>query len=153
MPRDASVLRGKIPYNSKSRNLGGFVEILAPGVFADSLRQGGYDGDVIARYEHDSRGLLGRRSAGTLRLSDGPEALRYDVDLPDTSVGRDVATLAERGDLNGTSFSFIVENYERDEDWSVTPEGVLLRVVKRAQIAEVSPVATPAYPASELTAA
>lgn len=146
-------LKGSIPYNSKSVELWGFVEMMAPGCFAESLRNGGYQGDVIARYEHDSRGLLGRRSSGTLRLDDSAAALTYEVDLPKTSVGADVAVLAERGDLKNTSFCFIVEDYERDEQWAVTPEGILLRTVMKAQICEVSPVAEPAYPAATVAPA
>lgn len=156
MPRDdmpkPKTLKGKIPYSSKSRNLG-FYEILAPGCFGESLRAGGFEGDVLARYEHDSRMLLGRRSAGTLRLQDSPGALNYECDLPATSCGADVAHLAERGDLKNSSFCFIVEDYERDEKWDVTPDGQLIRTILRAELMEVSPVADPAYPEATVSVA
>ena len=156
MPLDGkpTKLKGRIPYNSKSRSLGGyFTEILAPGVFTESLKNGGYEGDVIARYEHDSRALLGRRSTGTLRLDEREDELRYEVDLPETTVGADVGALAQRGDLKHTSFCFLVEDYDKGENWAVLPDGTLLRTILKAELIEVSPVAEPAYPGSGLTAA
>lgn len=147
---EPDVLNGRIPYNSRSEDLG-FFEILDPGCFAESLAQGGGGGDIIARQEHDSRLLLGRRSAGTLRLTDGPDALRYQVDLPATSAGIDCGISAKRGDLINTSFCFYVENPDEDEEWSVEDGGALVRRIKRAQIIEVSPVAMPAYSASSVS--
>lgn len=145
------ILGGTIPYNSRSEDLGGFKETLDPGCFSESLAAGGGGGDVIARQEHDSRLLLGRRSAGTLRLVDGPDALRYEIDLPSTQAGVDCGVSAARGDLKNTSFCFYIEDPEEDEDWSVEPDGTLLRTIRRAQIIEVSPVAFPAYPASSIS--
>ena len=103
------------------------MEILHPGCFTDSLRAGGWGGDVVARVEHDPRLLIGRRSAGTLRLTDSATVLRYEVDLPDTSCGRDTAELCARGDLVATSFSFIVEDPERDLSWEIEADGTLVR--------------------------
>jgi HK97 family phage prohead protease len=151
MPERVEILYGTIPYNSRSEDLMGFFETLAPGCFADSLSAGGGGGDVIARQEHDSRLLLGRRSAGTLRLIDGSDALRYEVDLPENTAGIDCGISAARGDLKNTSFCFYVEDPEEDEEWSVAEDGSLNRTVKRAQIIEVSPVAMPAYPASSVS--
>ena len=144
-----NTLTGRIPYNSRSLDLG-FYEMLAPGCFTASLNAGGANGDVIARLEHDSRWLLGRRSAGTLRLNDTPEALTYEVDLPETQAGADCMTSTARGDLKNTSFCFYIENPEQDETWSIDAAGNLMRTVLRAQITEVSPVAEPAYPASSI---
>jgi hypothetical protein len=57
--------------------------------------------DITANHEHDPRLYLGRTSAGTLRFEDSPTELRYEVDLPDTSAGRDVANLARAGRPQG----------------------------------------------------
>jgi HK97 family phage prohead protease len=49
-------------------------------------------------------------SAAELRVvsDDGKpkRLLKVDIELPDTTVGRDVAVLVERGDLDGMSFGF-----------------------------------------------
>lgn len=128
-------------YNARSADLGGFVEEIATGAFDAAVAS---DTDVLARAEHDSRMLLGRRSNGTLRLFVDEIGLRYENDLPDTSVARDLAALVERGDVKQSSFAFFVENRE-DEEWKATPEGIPLRVLKRVSLVDVAPVAQPAY--------
>lgn len=125
-------------YDTMSRNLGGFVETIAPGAFNKSLSDGV---DVLARYNHDDAGLLGRTSSGTVRLSNDEVGLRYEVDLPDTSVGRDVAVLAARGDIYQSSFAF----YTHDDNWTQTEQGYPLRTLRAVELVDVAPVNSPAY--------
>lgn len=125
-------------YNRYSQNLGGFVEQVAPGAFSKSL---GDKVAVIARYNHDDNYLLGTTEAETLRLSDDVTGLGYEVDLPDTSSGRDVAFLSKRGDLRYSSFAF----YTLEDEWSVTEQGFPLRTLQAVQLVDVAPVNTPAY--------
>ena len=49
--------------------------------------------DVIATTDHDAGKLLGRTSAGTVRLEKDPRGLRVDIDLPKTTLGNDVLEL------------------------------------------------------------
>ena len=121
-----------------SQNLGGFVEQIAPGAFAKSL---GDKVPVIARYNHDDNFLLGTTEAGTLRVFSDVDGLPYEVDLPDTSAGRDVAALAKRGDLRYSSFAF----HTLEDEWSVTEQGFPLRTLLNVQLVDVAPVNTPAY--------
>ena len=93
-----TVLTGvAIRYGARSRDLGGFRERIMPGAVTEAMQKG----DVHAFEEHRSERYLGRTGNGTLRLIDTPTELRYEVDLPDTSVGREVAQLAERRDYAG----------------------------------------------------
>ncbi|WP_443701100.1 HK97 family phage prohead protease, partial [Pseudomonas sp.] len=55
----------------------------------------------------DDAALLGRVGAGTLRLKEDDVGLAFELDLPDTSLGRDVAELVKRGDVDGCSFGFV----------------------------------------------
>jgi HK97 family phage prohead protease len=135
-------------FGARSEDLGGFVEEIAPGAFDESLAS---DGDVLARAEHDSRMLLGRRSSGTLRLSVDATGLRYEVDLPDTSVARDLSALVERGDVKQSSFAFFIEE-RADEEWKTTAEGTPLRILKRVSLVDVAPVAQPAYTQTTVSA-
>jgi HK97 family phage prohead protease len=135
-------------FGARSEDLGGFVEEIAPGAFDESLAS---DGDVLARAEHDSRMLLGRRSSGTLRLSVDATGLRYEVDLPDTSVARDLSALVERGDVKQSSFAFFIEE-RADEEWKTTAEGTPLRILKRVSLVDVAPVAQPAYQQTTVSA-
>lgn len=125
-------------FNKRSQNLGGFVERVAPEAFnkslADAVR-------VVARFNHDDNGLLGTTDAGTVTLRADGTGLWYDVDLPDTTVGRDVAVLAKRGDLRFSSFAFRTIT----DEWDVTEDGFPLRTLTGVQLVDVAPVVTPAY--------
>ena len=90
-----------IRYGARSKDLGGFRERVMPGSATESIQKG----DVLALDEHRSERYLGRTSNGTLRLVDSGTELRYEVDLPDTAIGREVAALAERKDYKGIARS------------------------------------------------
>ncbi len=128
-----------LKYNRLSRNLGGFVEQVLPGAFDKSLADGA---DVLARYNHDDNYLLGRTTSGTLSLRSDATGLLYVVEeLPDTSAGRDMAVLLERGDVQHSSFAF----FKVEDDWGTTEQGFPLRSLVSAGLADVAPVNTPAY--------
>jgi len=124
-----------IVYNRETNIGDWFREKIMPGAFGKSLQ-----GDVRALMGHDSNIILGRTSAKTLRLQDSANALVFEVDLPDTQAGRDVAVSIQRGDLKGMSFGFMVTKQEWDETGDVP-----LRSVIEAQLFEISVVGDPAY--------
>lgn len=133
-------------FDQVSEDLGGFREVLRPGCFDGLL-----EGDVLCRAEHDSSMLLGRTTSGTLRLRLDAKGLRYEVDLPETSAGRDVAALAGRGDLRGSSFAFTVN--QAGQKWSTMADGTPLReLVKLTSLRDVAPVAEPAYAETTVSA-
>lgn len=111
-----------------------FEEVIAPTAF-DRVLDG--DGDVLALYDHETGQLLGRRSAGTLRLAKDERGLRFELDVPNTQLGNDIIELVRTKALQGCSFGFIV----RDEAW----EGQR-RTLKDVDLREISIVAQPAYP-------
>ena len=125
-------------FNSEA-DLGGFREQIAPGAFRGSL-----GGDVLAMLDHDPGKVLGRTRSGTLRLSEDSKGLVFSLDLPDTAAGRDVQALAERGDLGGMSFGFMVP--EGGETWQGRS-----RTLRAIALKEISIVqAWPAYPDTEI---
>jgi uncharacterized protein len=117
-------------------------EVIAPGAFTDTLRDA--LNDPLALYSHEVERLLGRRSAGTLRLKEDQRGLAIEIDLPDTSDGRDVGVLVKRGDLKGMSFGFCVTREEWDET-RVPPR----RTIYAVDLREVTICATPAYDDTE----
>lgn len=123
-----------------SRNLGGFVEQIAPSAFDKTLAD---NPDVRALINHDPTHLLGRTRSGTLRLSKDATGLFYEVDVPNRSDARDLMVSMERGDITQSSFAFFMV----DDDWSSTDSGFPLRSVTAASIhnGDVSPVTYPAY--------
>ena len=125
-------------FNSAA-DLGEFREVIHPGAFARSLSSGV---NVRALYDHQSGAILGTTQARTLQLIEDSHGLRFELDLPDTSVGRDVAELVKRGDVAGCSFGFRVspdgESWERDGQLNV-------RTLSDVQLAEITLTSNPAY--------
>jgi len=128
-----------------SEDLGGFKERIKPGAFAAALKVS----DARALFNHDSNIVLGRQSAGTLRLSEDKNGLFMEVDPPDTQLVRDmVLTPIERGDITQQSFGFTVE----EDEWTENREtGEATRTITRfREIFDVSPVTFPAYPDTDV---
>lgn len=124
-------------FGKLSQNLGGFVERIAPGTFSKTIQEA----DVRALFNHDPNFVLGRNRSGTLRMEEDAEGLAYEVDLPDTALGRDVATLLERGDISGSSFGFRVIS----DEWGETESGFPMRTLTQVALRDVGPVTFPAY--------
>lgn len=115
----------------------GTVERIMPGAFDRAMRED----DVRALFNHEPDHILGRSAAKTLRLFSDSKGLRYEIDLPDTQLGRDLGVSLERGDVTGSSFSFVVS----DEDW-VKEGGLRIRRIKGVNpLFDVGPVTFPAY--------
>jgi HK97 family phage prohead protease len=125
-------------WRARSEPLGGFVESVEPGAFTKTLK----DGDVRSYLNHDRNLILGRSSAGTLRLSEDRTGLHYEVELPNTSYARDLAESVERGDISQSSFGFRAIQ----DDWGFTERNYPLRSLREVRLFDVSPVAEPAYP-------
>lgn len=133
---DVRTLAGYAAVFNRDANIGDFfVERIAPTAFDKAL-----DGDVRALVNHDSGRVIGRTKSGTLRLSTDTKGLRVEIDVPDTSDGRDLLTLVERGDISGMSFGFRVTRQEWD-----TSGDTDLRIIHEVELFEVSAVAFPAY--------
>lgn len=132
-------------FGKRSEMMGGLYEVILPGAGVDDAGNvRAIYGDVRALLDHDPSKLLGRQASGTLRLGEDETGGWYEVDLPDTTVGRDVARLLERGDLSGSSFGFraLMDGVRLDED----DDGLLVRTLSRFAIRDVGPVTFPAYP-------
>lgn len=125
-------------FNKRSQNLGGFVEQIDPDAFNKSL---GDNVPVVARFNHKDDFLLGTTESGTLVLRKDGTGLQYEVDLPDTSAGRDLAVLAKRGDVRYSSFAF----QAIDDEWGFTDEDFPLRTLRAVKLVDVAPVVSPAY--------
>lgn len=132
-------------FDSISEPIGGvFREVIRPGAFRKSLQES----DVLAFWNHDTGEVLGRRANGTLFLEEDAHGLRFTLDMPDTARGRDAYELIKRGDVQNMSFGFTAIKDEA----ALTEDGELLRVVREAQLYEISPVTWPAYRATEVEA-
>lgn len=131
-------------FDSLSELIADFRELIRPGAFGAAIAEGQ---DVRALYNHDPSQILGRTTAGTLRLSQTQVGLRYEVDLPDTTTARDLATSVERGDISASSFAFRVR--AGGEDWRQQEDGSYQRELTALDLFDVSPVVYPAYQATD----
>ncbi len=122
----------------------GYREVVRRGAFSSSI---GRD-DVLGLFEHRDDRLLARSSAGTLELAEDDHGLRYVMTpRPATWIREDVLEPIRRRELRGSSFGFytIQDRVTRDED-----KRGELRELLEATLIDVSPVARPAYPGTEV---
>lgn len=134
-------LEGYAAVFDQETRIADFTELVRPGAFKDSL-----GGDVLGLVDHDTSKLLARTKSGTLRLAEDSKGLHFDLAIPDTSLGRDVVALAERGDLGGASFAFTVP--QGGERWTGRSRELVL--VNLQEISVVS--AWPAYEGTSVMA-
>lgn len=134
-------------YGAKSKPIAGqFREQFKPGAFARTLSRQ----DVQAHNEHHGP-YLARTANGTLRLTDSRSELAYEIDLPDTTAGRDAAHLLERGDIKGSSIGF--RAIPKAVEWTRDDDGMALRNVAEAALFVVDLTTNPAYDDSTAEAA
>jgi uncharacterized protein len=144
-------IKGAIKYNTESRVMRDwwgdkFVEEIATGAFDESLKTRG----VVGLWSHDTSKVLGSTKSGTLRLESTEKELRFELDLPNTTVGNDAWEMIKRGDVDGVSFGMRVTK----DKWSQIErngEKIYKRSILDAELYEISPVAFPAYPANEVS--
>ncbi|PEA97939.1 HK97 family phage prohead protease [Bacillus cereus] len=130
-------------FNSKTTIGGWFDEVIEPGAFARSLSE---NSDIRALFNHNWDNVLGRTKSGTLRLEEDDKGLKFEIELPNTSVGRDLAESMSRGDINQCSFGFWIT--EENWDYNVEPA---LRTIKEVELYEISVVSIPAYDDTEVS--
>ena len=122
---------------------GWFREQVEPGAFKTSIKKD----DVRALFNHDPNYVLGRNTAGTLKMSEDETGLRVNIDPPDTQFARDLAVSIERGDISQMSFAFEV----LEEEWIGGEKKDLdLRKIKKVRLFDVSPVTFPAYDGTDI---
>jgi HK97 family phage prohead protease len=123
----------------------GFYEEIAPGAFTKTLSEG----DARFLVDHDTRLVVSRVSAGSLRLAQDSVGLAVDADLDQRlSYVSDLVVNLENRNVTGMSFGFRTVK----DDWQTitvqTSEGDMeaeLRVIREVQLFEVSAVTFPAY--------
>jgi HK97 family phage prohead protease len=125
-----------------------FREQIAPGAFAKAVKED----DVRALFNHNPDLVLGRTAAKTLALAEDTTGLRATITTPDTTVGRDVVTLVERGDISGMSFAFLVRKDTWEESDDPDSLELPLRTIQDVKLFDVAPVTYPAYPQTSIAA-
>jgi HK97 family phage prohead protease len=149
----STVLRGRFPYSVPTVLSGGRdmrQEVFEARAFGQSVADGG---DVHLLVHHDMNKPLASRSAGSLTLDDTDEALNFTATLaPEMrSVGyvKDFLGTLAAGLVGGISPGFQVPT---GGDYVKRSSTGLMRVVRSANLIEISAVTKPAYPAAQIEA-
>lgn len=125
---DGRRLRGVIPYNVESRDLGGWREVIEPG----ALRAANL-ADLIATVDHV--GVPLGRYPTTLTIEDRSDGLYWTVDPPASRA--DIREAVERGDLRAGSWRMVVGR----EEW----RGDVRHIHEITHLRDVAVVTNPAY--------
>lgn len=123
----------------------GLRERIMPRAFNRALQD---KDDVRGLFNHDPNHVLGRTTAKTMRLIKDVKGLRYEIDPPDTSTGRDTAESIRRGDVSGSSFSFTVGKDGQKFKRETLADGSEIDVREIHSVSglyDVGPVTFPAY--------
>lgn len=122
----------------------GMSESVAPGTFLSSL-----NGDVRALTNHDSTLVLGRTTAGTLKLREDDIGLWGEVIInPKDSDAVNTYERVKRGDVSQCSFGFRIIK----EDTEVKDDGSVHWTIRDVELYEVSVCTFPAYEATNVQA-
>lgn len=128
-------------FNSRSKDLGGFTEVIDPAAFNGVIERS----DVLALLNHDQdRGVLARsrKGVGSLTLTVDERGLHYSFDAPNTALGNELVEGLKRGDISTSSFAFTVAG----EKWTKEEDGSYLRTITQIdKLYDVSPVYNEAY--------
>ena len=135
-----------IVWNTPSKDLGGFKEIVSP----DALK--GVDlSNVLMLNDHDYTQVLASVKAGTLKLTPDEKGLHFEATLPDTTTANDVFANVQAGNLDSCSFSFDVD--DGSDEWNKDDQGNITRTVNQIKdLFDVSVVAVPAYDSTNVSA-
>ena len=133
----AAVFNSPTTINTRA---GSFREVLTREAF-----EGRLEDNVLALFNHDQASPLAKVGAG-LELSIDDHGLRYSFPIPNTSTGRDLIELMERGIVKDASFAFTVgadgQRWDHDEDSGVDTR----TITKLDRLVDVSVVTIGAYP-------
>lgn len=112
-------------------------ETIRAGAFAKSLKA---RNNVMMLWSHDTSQPLASTRSKTMQLSEDSKGLLVNADLPNTSLGRDVAELLRARVVDSMSFGFSVPR--NGDVWSADGNS---RELTEVRLHEVSVVAFPAY--------
>lgn len=131
-----------IVFNSESRDLGGFTEIIQPSAVEGVIEKS----DVFALIDHNkSKGVLARsiKGKGSLKLSVEKRGVAYNFEAPNFDLGNELLEGIKRGDIKSSSFAFSVS---KGQKWEKKADGSYLRtIIQFDEIIDVSPCYREAY--------
>lgn len=130
-----------IVYNRETRLWDDMYEIIRPGAAKKALKG---NPDIKCALNHNRTQLFGRSKSGTAVFVEDSKGVRYEATPPDAQWAKDAMASIERGDIDGSSFTFAVE--PEHEKIIKRKDGTYLReIIEISRIGEMGPVTDPAY--------
>lgn len=132
-----------IVFNSLSKDLGGFKEVILPTAMNGIIERS----DIFALLNHNKdKGILARsrNGKGTLKLTIDEKGVRYDFEAPNYATGDELVEGLKRGDISASSFAFTVD--KSGQKVTRMSDGSYLRTITQFnEIFDMSPVYNEAY--------
>ena len=137
-----------IRFNEDSAFMG-FTERISPSALPASMLE---NADIFAYFNHDWSKVLAR-TPNSLKLDLRNDGLYYEFEAPNTQDGNDLLEHIKRGEMYGTSFAFSLPEDGSGEIWTKQEDGTYMReIIMFGALYEISPVYTPAYPTTSVSA-
>lgn len=146
----------------ESRKVSGYAAVFGQKTkignwYEEQIARGAFDGcdfsQCVLNFNHNDSNLLARVSSGTLKLEVDEKGLKFDAELPNTTLANDILELIRRGDIAGCSFAFAVRKssweWLSDEDPAKLDQREILEI---SDVFDVSVVTHPAYEQTSVSA-
>jgi HK97 family phage prohead protease len=135
-------------FNSPADIGGQFTEVIKPGAFTRALRE---NQNVRILWNHDASKVLATTRARTATVTQDNRGLYVQAQLdPSISWHADCFRSIERGDVNGMSYGFVVDN--DGQKWETRAGKTYRTLVDIKQLLDCSPVTYPAGSETTLSA-
>lgn len=150
---DSRLIEGvAVVFNSWSRDLGGFSEIIRSSAISQELVD---NSDVIANINHDDSLMVARwnKGNGTLNLELKEDGLHFSFQAPETERGNQLLWDIRHKNITECSFAFSLPNNDTCQRWYRDEEGGLKReIFEIGGLYDVSCVNLAAYSATSVDA-
>ena len=150
---DSRLIEGvAVVFNSWSRDLGGFQEIIRQSAITQELVD---NSDVIANVNHSDDLMVARwnRGTGTLTLELKEDGLHFSFQAPETERGNQLLWDIRHKNITECSFAFSLPNNDTCQRWYRDEDGELKReIFEIGGLYDVSCVNLAAYSATSVDA-
>lgn len=127
--KESRIITGRaIVFESWSKNLGGFYEIIHRGAITQELID---KSDIIMNINHDDEKMVARsrQGKGTLSVSLRDDGVYFSFEAPTTSRGDELLYNIRNGNIFECSFAFTIPDDLHSERWYVDSDNVYRREV------------------------
>lgn len=149
---DSRLIEGvAVVFNSWSRDLGGFTEIIRSSAISQELVD---NSDIIMNINHDAALMVARwnRGKGTLNLELKEDGLHFSFEAPETERGNQLLWDIRNGNLFECSFAFSLPNNDSCQRWYREGDELKREIFEIGGLYDCSIVNTAAYPATSVDA-